>query len=363
MTTKDGWVQGYNAQVIVNPNQIVLACEVSQDASDVQLYEPMNDKLTQSLTAAGITAEIELELADAGYCSEHNLTAPGPDRLIATTKDHQQRRAARELGHTDGPPPPDATPIEEMEHLLRTPQGAAAYKQRSSLIEPVFGDRKHNRQIRRFRRRGLTAVRSEWAFIHLAGNMSKALPAPHRRRDRLTDQPGRNTPNTSHPGRELRGDRACPREADGRRTADRRAPTPTRPARRPRPSITPTPPAPSSHKRFATASIGGKTRHVPGRARRSFTLCRIDKGESARSPLPQPAPGSNQRSAQELSRPPTPRPRGSARPTSKREPARSLASRVGCRPGRRWQRDLSGAVVAQRTIRWRDLCGDLLGAR
>jgi hypothetical protein len=60
-----------------------------------------------------------------------------------------------------------------MEHLLRTPQGAAAYKQRSSLIEPVFGDRKHNHQIRTFRRRGLTAVRSEWAFIHLAGNMLK----------------------------------------------------------------------------------------------------------------------------------------------------------------------------------------------
>ncbi len=173
MTTKDGWVQGYNAQAIVNPKQIVLACEVSQDAGDVQLYEPMNDKLTQSLTAAGITAEIELELADAGYCSEHNLTCPGPDRLIATQKDHKQRRAARELGLTDGPPPPGLTATEEMEHLLRTPQGATAYKQRSSLIEPVFGDRKHNRQIRRFRRRGLHAVRSEWAFIHLAGNILK----------------------------------------------------------------------------------------------------------------------------------------------------------------------------------------------
>ena len=60
-----------------------------------------------------------------------------------------------------------------MEHLLRTPQGTAAYAQRSQLIEPVFGDRKHNRQIRRFRRRGLNAARSEWAFIHLAGNMLK----------------------------------------------------------------------------------------------------------------------------------------------------------------------------------------------
>jgi transposase len=173
MSTKDGWVQGYNAQAIVNPQQIVLACEVSQDPGDVQLYEPMNQRLADTLAAAGITDEVELELADAGYCSEHNLTSPGPDRLIATTKDWKQRRTARELGQTDGPPPPDATPLEEMEHLLRTPQGRTAYAKRSELIEPVFGDRKHNRQIRSFRRRGLSAVRSEWAFIHLAGNIRK----------------------------------------------------------------------------------------------------------------------------------------------------------------------------------------------
>jgi transposase len=172
MNTKDGWVQGYNAQAIVNQDHIVLACDVSQDANDVELYQPMNERLTQSLQAAGITPEVELELADAGYCSEANLTTPGPDRLIATMKDHKQRRAARELGQTSGPPP-DGTPVEEMEHLLRTPQGAAAYKQRSGLIEPIFGDRKHNRQIRRFRRRGLPAVRSEWAFIQLAANLQK----------------------------------------------------------------------------------------------------------------------------------------------------------------------------------------------
>ena len=105
MSTKDGWVQGYNAQAFVNPQQIVLAVDVSQDPGDVRLFEPMNDKLTQTLTTAGITTEVELELADAGYCSEANLTCPGPDRLIATTKDWKQRRAARELGHTDGPPP------------------------------------------------------------------------------------------------------------------------------------------------------------------------------------------------------------------------------------------------------------------
>jgi hypothetical protein len=172
MSTKDGWVQGYNAQAIVNPKQIVLACEVSQDAADIGLFEPMNEKLTHTLTAAGITDQVALELADAGYCSEHNLTCPGPDRLIATTKDWKQRRAARQLGQTNGPAP-NGTPTEEMEHLLRTPQGTAAYAQRSYLIEPVFGDHKHNRGLRRFRRRGLNAVRSEWAFIHLASNLQK----------------------------------------------------------------------------------------------------------------------------------------------------------------------------------------------
>jgi transposase len=172
MSTKDGWIQGFNGQAFVNKHQIVLACDVSQNANDVELYEPMNERLTQTLAAAGITAEIELELTDAGYCSEHNLTLPGPDRLIATQKSYKQRRAARELGHTTGPPP-DGTPTEEMEHLLRTPQGTAAYKQRSSMIEPVFGDRKHNRGIRTFRRRGINAARSEWAFINLAGNIRK----------------------------------------------------------------------------------------------------------------------------------------------------------------------------------------------
>ena len=54
MSTPRGWVQGYNAQAIVNQHQIVLACDVSQDAGDVQLYEPMIRSLTSTLTAAGI---------------------------------------------------------------------------------------------------------------------------------------------------------------------------------------------------------------------------------------------------------------------------------------------------------------------
>jgi transposase len=173
MKTPHGWVQGYNAQAIANRHQIVLACDVSQDSGDVELYQPMMTRLAATLAAAGITAPVKLALADAGYWSEANATAPGPERLIATRKDHKQRRAARELGHSSGPAPPNATAIDAMEHRLRTPEGAAAYAQRSCTIEPIFADRKHNRAIRGFRRRGLPAAQSEWAFIHLAGNLLK----------------------------------------------------------------------------------------------------------------------------------------------------------------------------------------------
>ena len=173
MKTQKGWVQGYNAQAIASRDQIVIACKVSNDASDAQLLEPMAAELERSLAAAGTASRAELLLADAGYSSEANMICPGPDRLIATTKDHKRRRAARELGEAHGPPAPDATAIEEMEHLLRTPQGASAYAQRSAIIEPVFANAKHNRSLRGFRRRGLDAAHGEWAFVCLTSNMLK----------------------------------------------------------------------------------------------------------------------------------------------------------------------------------------------
>ena len=173
MKTPGGWVQGYNAQAAVNENQIVVATAVTQDANDVHQYQPMVAATQAALTAAGVDEPIGLIVADAGYWSEDNATAPGPDRLIATLKDWKQRRAARQLGTTSGPPPPDAAPLEAMEHRLRTPQGAQAYAHRSHTVEPVFADSKQNRGWRRFRRRGLTAARSEWALMNLSHNIAK----------------------------------------------------------------------------------------------------------------------------------------------------------------------------------------------
>jgi hypothetical protein len=176
MKTATGWVQGYNAQAAVNDHQIVVACTVTQDANDVGQYQPMAAAARAALDAAGVTDPIGVILADAGYWSEDNANAPGPDRLIATLKDHKQRRAARDLGTTNGPPPEGANALETMEHRLRTPEGTAAYAQRSHTVEPVFAV-KANHDYDRFRRRGLGPARSEWALISTVHNLGKMFRA------------------------------------------------------------------------------------------------------------------------------------------------------------------------------------------
>ena len=172
-TPGGGWVQGYNAQAMVDQNQIVLAFEVTQDPNDVAQFQPLLAAAQHNLRSVGVVDPVGVVLADAGYWSEANATSAGPARLIATQKDWKQRQAARLLGTTSGPPDPDASPLEAMEHRLRTPEGAHAYAHRSATIEPVFGHTKHNRGITRFMQRGLHAVRAEWSLICATANLQK----------------------------------------------------------------------------------------------------------------------------------------------------------------------------------------------
>ncbi len=173
MKSASGWVQGYNAQAAVNENQLVVAAEVTQQGNDVGQFVPMMTATRAALDAADITADIGCFLADAGYWSETNASAAGPDRLIATTKDWKQRRTARHMGTTTGPPPDGAPTMVTMEHRLRTPEGTEAYATRSTTVEPVFGHIKENRGYRRFMRRGLPAVHSEWRLICASANLLK----------------------------------------------------------------------------------------------------------------------------------------------------------------------------------------------
>jgi len=60
-----------------------------------------------------------------------------------------------------------------MRSILTTDHGAALYKQRAQLIEPIFGNTKHNRGFTRFQRRGRSAARTEWRLIAATHNLVK----------------------------------------------------------------------------------------------------------------------------------------------------------------------------------------------
>jgi transposase len=173
MKSPQGWVQGYNAQAGVNDQGVVVAAAVTQDGNDAKQCAPMMAATEAALHAAGVFDPIGMLLFDAGYWSDANATAEGPSRLIATTKDYKQRKAARDLGATVGEPPGDAAPLEAMEHRLRTAEGAALYAKRSVTVEPVFGQVKDGRGFRRFMRRGLHAVDAEWQLICATHNLLK----------------------------------------------------------------------------------------------------------------------------------------------------------------------------------------------
>jgi len=58
-----------------------------------------------------------------------------------------------------------------MRRVLATELGAALYRKRKGMIEPIFANTKFNRGIDRFQRRGRSACRSEWRLITATHNL------------------------------------------------------------------------------------------------------------------------------------------------------------------------------------------------
>jgi transposase len=64
---------------------------------------------------------------------------------------------------------------EKVRKLLDSPQGKYIYKQRMSMIEPIWGNIKFNKLITMFHLRGLNKVNGEWMLIALACNIQKLM--------------------------------------------------------------------------------------------------------------------------------------------------------------------------------------------
>lgn len=174
MPTRKGFLQGYNAQLAVSADHIIIAVSLSQSTNDQACFLPMMQ--TAEHTAARLHAVtgnddhlVGTVLADAGYASDANLATAGPDRLIALTKRRDQTKAP--AGDPADSPAPDGNARQVMAHRLRTPEGQALYKRRGATVEPAIGNLKTI--LGRFSRRGLNAALSELQLAATASNLLK----------------------------------------------------------------------------------------------------------------------------------------------------------------------------------------------
>jgi transposase len=203
-----GFIQGYNCQDAAADDRLMLggyACQDTGDAQQAQRLAAVAEKGAAVVAAAhaahaadpallrachdrlctlpneekhspghdtaachhAMTSHAVVLVEDAGYHSQANLEAPGPDRLIADgkTRDLARREPA------SGPPPPGATAVEANAHRLRTPEGRALYKRRAPDVEGLHASLKDDGGLRRFSLRGLPNATSEFLFAGLACNL------------------------------------------------------------------------------------------------------------------------------------------------------------------------------------------------
>jgi hypothetical protein len=171
-------VQGYNAQAVATSEQIIIAADITQQSNDSGQLEPMIGQAVATLDAAGVGDRVGTVLADGGYWNSPQITQLGRDGIVTIVPTKAAiRTKARKLSPRQGPE------AERIDAVLGTPEGAALYRKRQHMIEPVFGHTKFNRRITRFHRRGLGACQAAWRLIAATHNLLKlyragiALPA------------------------------------------------------------------------------------------------------------------------------------------------------------------------------------------
>ena len=167
---KGAFVQAYNAQIAVDAHaQIIVAVDLTQQTNDKRQLEPMAQQIVRNVERLADTTS-----ADAGYFSERAIEAVeamGTNLLVPP--DRQKHGATDAAAPVAGP----ATTIARMRAKLRTAEAHALYRMRKAIVEPVFGQIKAGRGLRRFLLRGVDNARREFSLIAWTHNLLKLFRA------------------------------------------------------------------------------------------------------------------------------------------------------------------------------------------
>ncbi|MEO7006107.1 MAG: transposase [Terrimesophilobacter sp.] len=188
MRTRNGFIQGYNAQLAVTDDQLIVVAVATDQGNDRQQAIPVMEKVAAALehcqTTTGRDLEVGTVVFDNGYLSEENVAAPGYDRLIApgrgTVHDGRWVAKIKDPDRGNAEVPKVSRAAEQMIAKLEQPGNQDIYRRRSVLVEPVNGHLKDRRGLRQFARRGLDAVDAELKMAAMTTNLMKLFTTAWR---------------------------------------------------------------------------------------------------------------------------------------------------------------------------------------
>ncbi len=168
LKTKDGYIQGYNAQAAVDGTaQIIVAHALTASMSDQGQLVALVDGI-----AANLGRPPDEASADNGYLSEANLEALATRGIRAYIATGRAKHPAEGCRKFTGPL------TQAMRDKLRRAGWRSRYRLRKQIVEPVFGQIKQARGFRQFLLRGIDKVKAEWAILCTAHNLAKIATAP-----------------------------------------------------------------------------------------------------------------------------------------------------------------------------------------
>lgn len=172
-----GLLQGYNAQALVSVDQIILAADLTTQENDRRQLAPLYRQAQKNLQESGVKGQrIQTVLADGRYQAKEETLQELSREVVLLIPTQNQKRASKEAQDEAAPRgriPRNLNLRQRMERKLRTQRGRRLYAKRGQSVEPVFGQIKEVRRLRRFSRRGERAVRSEWRLDCAAHNLLK----------------------------------------------------------------------------------------------------------------------------------------------------------------------------------------------
>ena len=172
LKTKDGYIQGYNAQAAVD------GAPSDHRGADA-------DQVLQRSGAAGAVARRDQgQSGDAIPTKYRPMPATARDANLRTLKrrriegyiatgrqKHGTTSATAKEGFSAG------SLIARMSTKLKRAGYRSRYRLRKQIVEPVFGQIKQARGFRQFLLRGIDKVKAEWALICTAHNLAKLARA------------------------------------------------------------------------------------------------------------------------------------------------------------------------------------------